>query len=82
MARNSATGWRRRRLLAYISLNDLNARLDHAQFLRIHRSHLVNLDYVLGMEWYDGTRLQVQMRDGTRLLASRTHSRELRRVIL
>lgn len=71
-----------RRLLAYVSLNELNGRLDPAQFLRIHRSHLVNLDFVAGMEWYDGTRLQVQMRDGTKLIASRTRSRELRRLIL
>ena len=71
-----------RRLLTYISLNDLNARVDPAQFLRIHRSHLVNLDFVLAMEWYDGSRLQVQMRDGTKLLASRTRSRELRRLIV
>lgn len=71
-----------RRLLAYVSLNDLNAQLDPAQFLRIHRSHIVNLDFVGGMEWYDGTRLQIRMLDGTRLLASRTRSRELRRLIL
>jgi two-component system LytT family response regulator len=71
-----------RRLLAYVSLSELDSKLDPAQFLRIHRSHLVNLDFVAAMEWYDGTRLQVQMRDGTKLLASRTRSRELRRQIL
>lgn len=73
---------RGRRLLAYVSLNELNARLEPSQFLRIHRSHLVNLDFVDAMEWYDGTRLQIQMRDGTKLLASRTRSRDLRRLIL
>jgi two-component system LytT family response regulator len=71
-----------RRRLAYISLNDLNASLDPTQFLRIHRSHLVNLDFVVDMQWYDGTRLQIQMRDGTKVLASRTRSRDLRKLIV
>lgn len=71
-----------KKLLAYLPLRELNARLDPAQFLRIHRGHLVNLDYVAGMQWYDGSRLQIEMRDGTKLLASRTRSRDLRRLMV
>ncbi len=71
-----------RRLLAGISLNDLCSRLDPGQFLRVHRRHVVNLDFVAGFEWVDGSRLQVRMRDGSSILASRTRSKEIRRLIV
>jgi len=48
------------------------------RFLRIHRAHIVNLDFVAQLVPYDGARLQVELRDGTKLMASRTRSRELR----
>jgi DNA-binding LytR/AlgR family response regulator len=38
----------------------------------------VNLDHVAAIAPFDGTRLQVVMKDGTKLTASRTRSRELR----
>jgi DNA-binding LytR/AlgR family response regulator len=38
----------------------------------------VNLDYVKTMEPYDGARLTVELADGTRLMASRSRSRELK----
>jgi hypothetical protein len=38
----------------------------------------VNLDFVAALVPYDATRLHVEMRDGTKLIASRTRSRELR----
>lgn len=68
--------------LAYLPLAEFERRLDPQTFLRIHRSHIVNLDHVASFSWYDGSRLQVEMKDGTRLLASRTRSRELRRLVL
>jgi two-component system LytT family response regulator len=73
---------RGRRYLVYASLGDLEARLDPAKFLRIHRSHVVNLEYVAALVPYDATRLQVEMRDGTKLMASRTRSRELRHLAM
>ncbi|HXT18961.1 MAG TPA: LytTR family DNA-binding domain-containing protein [Gemmatimonadaceae bacterium] len=69
---------RGRRYLVYLGMNEFEARLDPRRFLRIHRSHIVNLDHVAAMEPFDGTRLQLEMRDGTRLVASRTRSKELR----
>lgn len=71
---------RDRHYLAYLPLAEFERRLDAERFLRIHRSHIVNLDSVVSFSWYDGGRLQVEMRDGTKLLASRTRSRELRRL--
>ena len=69
---------RGRRYLVYLGMNDFEARLDPAKYLRVHRSHIVNLDFVAALVPFDTTRLQVEMRDGTKLVASRTRSRELR----
>jgi two-component system, LytTR family, response regulator len=69
---------RGRRFLVYLGMNEFEARLDPARFLRIHRSHIVNLDHVASMGAFDATRLQIEMKDGTKLIASRTRSRDLR----
>jgi two-component system LytT family response regulator len=73
---------RGRRYLVYLNLSEFEARLDPSVFLRIHRSHIVNLDCVAALSTYDATRLQVELRDGTKLLASRTRSRELRHLVV
>lgn len=65
--------------LVRLRLQDLEARLGD-RFLRVHRSHLVNLDHVKMFEQHEDTRLVVVMSDGTRILASRARSRELRRL--
>jgi len=59
-------------------LHHIADRLDPAQFVRVHRSHIVNLDHVASMSPYDGSRMQVRLRDGTLLVASRQCSRILR----
>jgi two-component system LytT family response regulator len=69
---------RGRRYLVYLGMNEFEATLDPDRFLRIHRSHIINLDHMAAMLPFDATRLQVEMKDGTRLVASRTRSRELR----
>jgi two-component system LytT family response regulator len=69
---------RGRRFLVYLNMNEFEARLDPARFVRIHRSHIVNLDYVAAMVPFDATRLQIEMKDGTKLIASRSRSREFR----
>lgn len=65
--------------LVRLRLQDLEARLGE-RFLRVHRSHLVNLDHVRLFEHHEDARLVVVMADGTRILASRARSRELRRL--
>jgi two-component system LytT family response regulator len=69
---------RGRAYLVYLSMNDFEQRLDPSRFLRIHRSHIVNLDFVSQLVPYDGSRMLIEMRDGTKILASRARSRELR----
>lgn len=65
--------------LVRLKLQDLEERLG-GRFLRVHRSHLVNLDHVRRFEPHDATRLAVVMSDGTRIVASRSRSQELRRL--
>ena len=69
---------RGRRYLVYLGMNDFETRLDPERFLRVHRSHIVNLDHVAAMVPFDAARLQIEMKDGKKLIASRTRSRELR----
>jgi two-component system LytT family response regulator len=68
--------------LVYLTLNDFERRLDPHRFVRIHRAHIVNLDFVSHLVPYDGSRMQVEMRDKTTILASRARSRELRELTL
>ena len=70
---------RGRRYLISAHIGDFAAQLPPGRFLRIHRSHIVNLDFVERMVPFDAKRLQVQLRDGTRLLASRSSSEMIRR---
>jgi two-component system LytT family response regulator len=48
-------------------------RLDPKQFRRIHRSAIVNLDFVRELQSWAGGDMLVLMRDGTRLTLSRTY---------
>jgi two-component system LytT family response regulator len=71
---------RGKRHLLTVTLASLMERLDPRQFVRIHRSHAVNLDAVVSMEPYDAGRLSVALRDGTRLTASRSGTQALRQL--
>ena len=57
------------------------SRLDPVRFLRVHRSHVINLDHVEQLSPYDDRRLEVQLIDGSRVIASRAGSRKLREMI-
>jgi two-component system LytT family response regulator len=73
---------RGRRFLVYLPLAEFERRLDPERFLRVHRSHVVNLDFVTALVPFDAARLQVEMRDGTKIMASRARSRELRHLAI
>lgn len=68
--------------LVSIRLSDLEAHLARDNFLRIHRSHLISLEYVGSIEPYDAARVEVVMKSGTRIVASRTGSKRLRDLAL
>jgi two-component system LytT family response regulator len=64
--------------LLHVTLAELEVRLDPERFLRIHRSHIVNLDEIASIREHDDRRLAVILRDGQRIVASRSGSRQLR----
>jgi hypothetical protein len=63
---------RGRRYPVYLGMNEFEARLDPERFRRIHRSHVVNLDHVASLAPAEGMRFEIVMRDGSKILASRT----------
>jgi two-component system LytT family response regulator len=66
-----------RRLLATIRMSDLEQVLPNG-FVRIHRSHIVNLAMVESFLAEEGGRFRVLLRDGTRIAVSRDRARWLR----
>lgn len=52
---------------------EVQAKLDPDRFKRIHRSAIVNLDFIRELQPWTGGDLAVFLRDGTRLTLSRTH---------
>jgi len=68
--------------LVTLRLSDLEATLGGANFIRVHRSHLINLEYVTSIEPYDTGRVAVVLKSGVRIVASRTGSKRLRDLAL
>jgi len=66
----------------HVALQRLEARLDPARFVRIHRTHIVNLDQVAAFRRERGGHVVAELRDGTRLAVSRQRARELRGLAL
>jgi two-component system LytT family response regulator len=66
------------RYLAHLALARLEARLDPARFVRIHRTTIVNLDRVKAFRSLAGARLVAELEDGTRLEVSRTRAKAIR----
>jgi two-component system, LytTR family, response regulator len=70
-----------RRLLALTGIGELESMLDPDRFIRVHRSHIVNLDFVVAFRPLDARRLAVMMKSGVELAASGAGSRTLRGLI-
>lgn len=64
------------------TLSALEAKLDGERFVRIGRSHIVNLDRIERLFAHDTRRLAIVMADGTELVASREISQRLRAAIV
>lgn len=71
------------RFLLNLSLTDFEARLDPACFLRIHRSSIVNLNFVEYVSGWFAGRLYVRLRarGRTELTVSRTNVQKLRQAL-
>jgi two-component system LytT family response regulator len=63
-----------------ITLNDFERRLEPAQFRRIHRSHIVNVNHIQLIETYD-RRLLLRLSDGSKIIASREGTKNLRDLV-
>jgi two-component system, LytTR family, response regulator len=67
--------------LLHLALNRLEERLDPDTFVRIHRSHLVNLAHVSAFSRQTDGQYVAQIRDGTSLPVSRAKAQLLRAFI-
>jgi two-component system LytT family response regulator len=65
-----------------VRLQDVEERLDGARFVRVHRSHIVNMDFLMSCEPYDTWRLEAVLRSGKRIVASRAGTRLLKSLAL
>jgi DNA-binding LytR/AlgR family response regulator len=68
--------------LVYRTLNELEARLDPSQFLRVHRSAIVCVSQIAEVRPAGSSRYRLTLRDGTTLVVSRTRAASLKRLIL
>lgn len=69
------------RYLISISLQELERRLPADQFLRIHRSHMINLDRIKAIHPNDGARMIVELSTGAQIAASKSGSQRLRELV-
>jgi len=70
------------RFLVHVSMAELEHRLDTTRFIRVHRSHIVNLDFVEALIPEGNAQLAIRLRGGTTLIASRSASKMLRKLEL
>jgi two-component system LytT family response regulator len=68
--------------LVYRTLNDLEVRLDPADFMRVHRSAIVRIDRIAELVPADSGRYQLTLTDGTRLVVSRSRGAQLKKLML
>lgn len=70
-----------RRHLVRESLQLLASRLDPAEFVRIHRSHLVRIDRIRRLTPCGHGEYELTLSDGTRLTSSRSYREQLRQLL-
>jgi two-component system, LytTR family, response regulator len=68
----------RSRYMLHLALSRLEARLDPKRFVRIHRTHIVNLDHVVAFRAGSRGSLLAELDDGAKLPVSRERAKELR----
>jgi hypothetical protein len=62
------------------TMASIESRLDPARFVRVHRSYIINLDYVQQIEPMDSGDARALMRDGGQVPVSRRYRDSLRKV--
>ena len=66
------------RHMLHLSLSRLEGRLDTRRFVRVHRTHIVNLDHVRAFKRDAGGNLEAELVDGARVPVSRARAQEIR----
>jgi two-component system, LytTR family, response regulator len=74
----TAIASRGKTFLVRVPIASFERRLDPSRFLKVNRACIVNLDFVEAMTPDESSQLVVQLRDGTRVTASREVSKQLR----
>jgi two-component system LytT family response regulator len=64
-----------RKHLVGMALSKMECRFPKPPFLRVHRSHIVNLDHVDRVIALDDSRMEVRMKDGAVVPVSRARSK-------
>ena len=67
--------------LVNLRMNQLETELPNPPFLRVHRSHIVNLDYVERIDAIENSRLEVRMTNGTTVPVSRVRAKDIRSML-
>ena len=74
--------WARgRRHLLRETMKGIEAKLDPARFVRVHRSAIVNVDRVKRLEPWAHGEYVITMEDGTKITSSRTHGGRLQELL-
>jgi two-component system LytT family response regulator len=66
------------RHMLHLSMTRLESRLDSRRFVRVHRTHIVNLDHVRAFKRDAGGNLEAELLDGARVPVSRARAQEIR----
>jgi DNA-binding LytR/AlgR family response regulator len=66
------------RHVLHLSLSRLETRLDSRRFVRVHRTHIVNLEQVRAFRPDPRGNLEAELLDGARVPVSRARAQELR----
>ena len=66
------------RHLLHLPMTRLETRLDPRRFVRVHRAHIVNLDYVRAFRPDERGHLEAEMTDGSRVPVSRARAQEIK----
>ncbi len=64
------------------SLTNLEKRLDPQQFIRVHRSSIVNIDYIKEIDTASSGRFHLFLKNGEMIHVSRTGAKQLKRFII
>jgi len=67
--------------LLHVPMNTLEGVLDSTRFLRIHRSHIVNVRRIARVSLITHGQYAVELRSGQRLQSGRTYSERIRRAL-